>query len=84
MNCKPGDLAYVVGSSIEEQNGMIVTVERVGRNGMPWWVVSFRGFVITRQGHLANGSAQVPDEYLRPINGVPLDEEISEDMKVPA
>ncbi len=82
MNCKPGDLAYVTGSGLPEQNGMVVKVEEVGRNGPSWWVVSFRGVVQTRNGGLAVGRAQVPDANLRPISGVPVTDDV--DIEVPA
>ncbi|BEH18874.1 hypothetical protein [Burkholderia pseudomallei] len=76
MNCKPGDLAYVTGSGIPEQNGMVVKVEEAGANGPSWWVVSFRGAVQTRTGRVAFGRAQVLDANLRPISGVPVSDDV--------
>jgi hypothetical protein len=78
--CKVGDLAYVVGSSRPEQNGMIVEVVREGQNGHPWWMVKFRGFVVTMRGNIVFGAAQVLDEYLRPLDGLPVDEDTREEL----
>ena len=80
MNCKPQDLAYVVGSCIEEQNGMVVRVERMGVNGFGWWEVTFSGSVVTRAGKIANGIAQIHDDYLRPINGVPVTDDVHDEV----
>lgn len=77
MRCKPGDLAYTVGSPLHEQNGMVVQVECVSPRGAPWWVVSFRGAVETREGRTAHGRAQVRDENLRPISGVPVTDDLT-------
>jgi hypothetical protein len=80
MNCKPGDLAYTVGSPLHEQNGMVVQVEYVSPRGAPWWVVSFRGAVVTREGRTVHGRAQVRDENLRPISGVPVADDVTDEV----
>ncbi|MCA8045498.1 hypothetical protein [Burkholderia arboris] len=80
MNCKPGDFAYTVGAPLPEQNGLIVKVESVGSNGIPWWEVSFRGAVKTGCGGIAFGRAQVPDRYLRPISGVPVTDDVEDEV----
>lgn len=80
MNVKKGDLAYVVGSCIEEQNGMVVQVECMGINGPGWWEVTFNGIVVTRAGKIANGIAQIHDDYLRPISGVPVTDDVGDEV----
>ncbi|MCA8242851.1 hypothetical protein [Burkholderia sp. AU32262] len=80
MNCKPGDLAFTVGSPLHEQNGMVVQVVGLSPRGAPWWVVSFRGAVETREGLIAHGRAQVRDANLRPISGVPVTDDIEDEV----
>lgn len=77
MNCKPGDLAYVVESGKKSHIGMVVKVERAGSmdRRYPTWVVSFGGVVIGNSDEVLVGQAECYDRSLRPISGVPVHEE---------
>ena len=89
MNCKPGDLAIQTISKAGN-HGCIVLVGRfIGdviflgdspeRN---CWEVEYMRPVKTFHGFFVQ-SALVPDEWLRPISGLPLDEETPLETNVP-
>lgn len=99
MNVKPGDLAIVVSSISQENIGRIVTVIRlvvagerfaVGRrlvgDGNGWLVQCDRPLVITFEGKpVGTHCTRVyRDDCLRPISGVPVDDEVTDDLKEPA
>lgn len=93
MNCKPGDLAFCVrvfDPRLAENIGRIVTVESLSdyseEDGLPFWnvvahdpgVLGFNGrgfFRVTR--------CVIRDCNLRPISGVPLDDETPIETNVP-
>jgi hypothetical protein len=92
MNCKPGDLAYIVKSILPENIGRIVEVVRLlyldSPDG-PVWIVrgstplarsAFRGAI------RLEGSAERPfiDAWLRPISGVPVCDDVKDEIKEPA
>jgi hypothetical protein len=88
MNCKPGDLAYVVVGS---QSGCIVAIEKIAEpfpDGSPAWTATSREKLVTRERLSCKQSTanrfRVRDSWLRPISGVPVDDEVSEGMKEPA
>jgi hypothetical protein len=99
--CKPGDLAYIIRASVPENIGRVVQViERdlsLGANdpnpGEVRWHISMPdnsyGIDRTTGGRYLVPPGQclsAPDANLRPISGVPLDEEVTEDeeLEVPA
>lgn len=97
--CKPGDLAYIVWSAIPENIGKVVEVIRVDDSIAPKdatpgslrWVIRTRtqGFAIDRItgvvcAFAAGAETSTYDYALRPISGVPIDEETNEDVKEPA
>lgn len=90
MNCKAGDLAYIVDSSFPENIGRVVEV--IGAYGM------FRdeGFCwniranlpLTGEGELDGTIMRlcegfIPDACLRPISGVPLEDEVPVSVNLP-
>lgn len=81
MNCKPGDLAYVTGSPVEQLNGL--TVEVLSRSapfkkyGPAWNCTSAS---MREQGF---SDLPIPDSMLRPISGVPLADETPIETDVP-
>jgi len=88
MNCKPGDLAYIVRSRISENIGAIVEVLSFYRceDRDCWYVKTFRPMKGTvRKSHptIIPGS---PIKYycfdtdLRPISGVPVHDEVTEEV----
>lgn len=99
MNCKPGDLAIVVRSVAPENIGRIVTVIRLvvpgeqfaeGRRlvevGNGWLVQCDRPLVTTFEGKQVGSHCTrvYRDDCLRPISGVPVEDEVTEDLKEPA
>lgn len=89
-NVKQGDLAYIVGlqGDYAANNGHVVKVLRPaksGRRGLRWWIepqVKLRGSV----GGVRNFTmvpGQISDCYLRPISGVPVDDEVTTEQGVP-
>lgn len=92
MNCKPGDLAYIVHAppNAAEALGAVVEVIQRGRDidGMPAWHVQVSDrFDIS---HRLTGRAaymnrvNTPDAWLRPISGVPVQDEQSDAASRPA
>jgi len=88
MNCKPGDLAVILGP-IPEFRDRIVKVERfVGTSiesistGDHWLVSGHFGVDTVRAG--ISKIFLWPDEWLRPISGVPLADEVTNEERVSA
>ncbi|MBN3851981.1 hypothetical protein G3N59_01185 [Paraburkholderia sp. Ac-20340] len=86
MNCKPGDLAYVIRDEFPENEGRIVEVLALSPpeedDEGPYWEVRFIGapgpfsdwdFPGERAGY--DLECCFLDAQLRPINGVPVTEE---------
>lgn len=80
MNCKPGDMAWVIRSSIPENIGCIVEV--LGPSGIPdyEWSIRFqsvRRLILSGDGSLDSGTQCLhADRWLRPIpnDGIPEEE----------
>lgn len=97
MNVKPGDLAIVIDAMRKENISKIVLVERyvkigdefygylAGRDG---WVVncdsSLAGSVNNRNAVVETKFGLFPDSCLRPVSGLPLQEDENIDIKEPA
>lgn len=85
MNCKPGDLAYIVHDPHNPQDiGKVVKVLRVATDwceeDMPEWRCEARdqlsGFNGGREWKPGQHKAvDIPDAWLRPISGVPVEDE---------
>lgn len=83
MNCKPGDLAVIVGCQVPENNGHIVeVVERdydVYDTPEPRWLVRcptpLHGHDVDTGESQWGNEGSLPDSCLRPISGVPVGEE---------
>lgn len=81
MNCKPGDLAYIVKSATGASVGRVVEVVKshgIGPNGPDWNVRTREPFkVVMRDGSGIKKSKNflMPDAWLRPISGVPVHDE---------
>lgn len=88
MNVKTGDIAIVIKSLKGQSIGTIVEVEKAygdwGGLGFCWVVNSPRP-VMTAQPDCTNQRMAfrylVPDEWLRPVNGLPIEDEVTEDLK---
>jgi hypothetical protein len=87
MNCKQGDLAYIVDSQFPENLGRVVDVLSgygVFRDeGFCWNVraktaLKGEGEIDGRIMYLRDGF--IPDSCLRPIGGVPIDEEVRDEV----
>lgn len=79
MNCKPGDLAYVVCG---EQAGAVVEVKAAEipfDDGSPAWRATSTTPLMTikrRSRQMSEGTQfRVRDSWLRPISGIPVYEE---------
>lgn len=104
MNCKPGILAYVLGSS--KYAGRIVEVISCAPKGIDFempdgythvatandWLIRFVGAPVEcpmgfngkeKWSRLGN-FATAPNRKLRPISGVPVNDEIPTEIKEPA
>jgi hypothetical protein len=99
MNCRPGDLAYVVRAEVTpEMIGIVVTVLRPAIHAEivdgihyqvtePSWVVESGSSIPARSndGILRVVKRRVVmDRLLRPISGVPVNDEVTDDIKEPA
>jgi hypothetical protein len=91
MNCKPGDLAYIVAPWIEEGRGRFVHVVRaataddlraVGIYSAPTFHIWFcRGDIVTWDG--PRREFVIADESLRPIRPGAISDEQVRDLYLP-
>lgn len=83
MNCKPGDLAYIVKAPFGGPIGSVVEVEKPfgtePRFGFAWYVKSSRPIPTRELGYRTDGVV-VPDDWMRPISGVPIEDEVTEEI----
>lgn len=82
MNCKPGDLAVTVGM-LDGNNGMIVEVIEGTDCGKGWVCKAMRkvkGDADTNKPRMIPAGAPliIADVNLRPISGVPVDDEVTD------
>lgn len=105
MNCKPGDLAIVIGARLTPEiigaivevigpacdgqifrsiNGLRVTLKTEGR--MTWVVRSDRPLMWRMDSGRELYFSELPasDRMLRPVSGLPITDEVTEDLKEPA
>jgi hypothetical protein len=91
MNCKPGDLAFIVDSQFPENLGRVVEVISAYGDfrdeGFCWNVIAKtamkgEGEIDGRIMYLREGF--IPDVCLRPISGAPVNDEVTDDIKEPA
>lgn len=76
MNCKPGDLAYIVDSTNDSNRGRVVEVIREWGDHPKYgrvWTIRCKSALETWAGTLKE--AEAPDAWLRPISGAPVDQE---------
>jgi hypothetical protein len=94
MNCKPGILAYIAHSTLPQNIGKVVEVIAADLSRLPGesieaprWVIKHRSpmhvvirgtreIVIRAPGTLMSA----PDAWLRPISGVPVNDEVTEEI----
>jgi hypothetical protein len=89
MNCKPPDLAYIVYTNgLPENIGRVVEViEPYGEFrdlGFCWYVRSatpMAGLNPYTGERLQVTDGFVPDSWLRPISGVPVDDEVTDEVQ---
>jgi hypothetical protein len=92
MNCKPNDLAIIIQSEHPDNIGRIVHIDEAydhALDGAFRWAVSTVGAPLVGYDGLTDRIVTtrvgcIEDYMLRPISGVPIDDEITEDLKVPA
>lgn len=89
MNCKPGDLAIIIAGELSERNvGAIVEVLRIDDretflSETPTWRVRACNPLHRMDGQITTDGC-VADSLLRPVSGLPVDEDVTEDIKEPA
>lgn len=87
MNCKPGDLAIIIRAILSENIGRIVLVLRSSdihpKLGFRWHIkpqspmrtVVARDLMTTQPPSL--DLVAMPDAWLKPVSGLPLDDEVT-------
>lgn len=91
MNCKAGDLAIIVPPAMDSV-GRIVRVLRAAdpMRGHFCWICDadgaapIRGVRRDTDEPLSGRTIRAPDIALRPINGVDVTDDVTEDLKEPA
>ena len=88
MNCKPPCMALIIKSDFPELIGLPVevTTDFADFYGEFCWVVKTSRLVPcwnfnTRKDEMGNVIA-VPDACLRPISGIPMNDEVTDDLEV--
>jgi hypothetical protein len=89
VNVKPGDLAIVVRDEFEQNIGRIVKVLCESDCDVGAWLCRAVGapmLIMSRRTEVAyfDHEGDAYDSDLRPISGVPVDDEVTEDLKEPA
>jgi hypothetical protein len=91
MNCKPGDLAIIIASDFPEEIGMVVEVlpdSLVDEEfGFCWHIRAKRPVACWDPAtgkDVFNSEFCVPDSDLRPVTGLPVHDEVTDDIKEPA
>lgn len=96
MNVKQGDLAIVMHSETGRNLGKIVEVikllgESPVFDGRSWgigdgllWLVEAKGAPISVRFGPPLAVVPMPDAWLRPISGIPLNDEVTDDLEVVA
>jgi len=82
MNCKQGDLAIIIGCTKGQEwsLGKIVnTIQYLEWYGENAWFI--RPKLVNPNGVTCDAAL---DEYLRPISGLPMEEETEQKLKEPA
>ena len=93
MNVKPGDLAIIIRSRFAPENiGRIVQIVRrrdaeTENTGEPQWLVRSERTLVERwaDGHVLLVLERFYlDVCLRPISGVPVNDEVTDEIREPA
>jgi hypothetical protein len=89
LNCKPGDLAYVIDMSCSANIGRVLEVISRGADGEygPEWRCQCKGYVVAwdealQQNVYATPGTKVyaPDAHLRPITGLSITDDIKDEV----
>ncbi|KVO11741.1 hypothetical protein [Burkholderia ubonensis] len=78
MNCKPGDIAFIISSRVSENIGRVVEV-------IEWdaccemWVIHCREPIRLYSGGMST-EAFCEDSRLRPISGVPVTDDVKDEV----
>lgn len=84
MRCKQGDMAYVVKAPLGGPIGIVVKVERFDSHHEhygPLWLCIGRDPLPTI-GLGDRKDVLISDDWLRPIGGVPIHDEVTDDMEL--
>lgn len=94
MNCKPGDLAIVIGGAVVENLGKIVTVVKLSKPGdrvddtttyvgsAPAWQVSGNLWTCDARGCGGHYTSTLHylDEFLKPLPGSPITDDVEDEV----
>jgi hypothetical protein len=90
MNCKPGDLAILTGGFAENLGAIVEVIEPnieyTAEFGHQIWRVRVTGLALKVRGRFSgaerscNHVCNALDRQLRPISGLPIDEEITDEV----
>jgi hypothetical protein len=91
MNVKPGDLAVVISNPFVENVGAVISIRSLYAHspdamwlcdvtGRPLVGLNAKG--VRGMTNLAGNEIVMPDKYLRPVSGLPLDETTDKEAKV--
>lgn len=73
MNCKPGDLAICISSSVPDNVGKIFKILEWRDHVKMWVAEAQNGFAITSQYKIVR-KAYIHDSRLMPISGTPQED----------
>ncbi|WP_186077561.1 hypothetical protein [Burkholderia gladioli] len=85
MNCKPGDLAIIIKAPLSLDGspiGMVVEVLKDWADHLKYghcWLCRFSDLMETSRGGTSY-VAHVPDDWLRPISGVPVKDDVEDEV----
>ncbi|MGF6837034.1 hypothetical protein QF001_000901 [Paraburkholderia youngii] len=91
MNCKPGDLAIQIRSTSGNEGRIVKVLSFLGSDpfyeGFRWcigagpcWLVEYQGTGGTSIRGKRMKTMPCPDSRLRPISGVPVDEDVTNEV----
>jgi hypothetical protein len=86
MNCKPGDLAIVIKDEYPQNIGKIgrvICYDNHHSTGLEAWCMEFPSALLCLNGRYSD-YVGVADYCLRPVSGLPMEEETTEKLKEPA
>ena len=91
MRCKAGDLAFIVGGKNSSNLGRVVEclymdIPWSTKEGEPMWRCrirgSFPGVNFLGEHVISADEGVAADRHLRPINGIPVEDEVTREQEI--